>query len=259
MRRHSVEEKYAIFYRAAALSVQANTPGRGFRQRDFLFFLDLLLNWGLPANSPGLRLHNGQSRRFLQQLAEDGFARCERGRQPSYRLTRLGLLELVSQMVADAGKLDPHEFYFLFYFVSTYRSQIEQLIAAEGRQFPSALRLEILGLLDAEELLRVELRRTDQALEKLDLRVRETQAGARLYEEQRRLGRSVNEAAEQLERRYPYQLNSQKPLSKLISEIPEEIAEAELTTSARRRVELMFQPAKQLLLRHRENLRQMLR
>jgi len=256
MRRHSVEEKHSLFYYAAAISAHANSGAKGFRQRDFSFFLDLLLNWA--SLDFELRIHNAQSLRFLKRLSEDGFSRQSiQGKTPHYRLTRLGLLELVSQMVSDSEKRAPHEFYFLIYFVTTYKTKIETLIANEGKQFPSALRLEILGLLDAEELLRRQIRECDKNLEKIDARIRETQSGARLFEEQRKIGKSVLEAAEALEKMYPYQLNSQKPLSKLIGEIPADIGEMELAYSARRRVELLFYPKRQFLLRHQETLAQM--
>lgn len=260
MRRHSVEDRYSLFYQTAAISAHANAGGKGFRQRDFVFMLDLMLNWAAPSNSLELRLHNAQAQRFLEQLVESGFAKKgQQGRLPQYRLTRLGLLELVSLMMKKGGQLEPSEFYFLFYFVSSYRSRIEELIGKEGSQFPAALRLEILALLDAEGLLRQELARCEREIEKVDIRIRETHAGARLYEEQRRSGKSIVDAAKVLEKRYPYQLNSQKPLSKLIGEIPPDISEEELTTGAKRRVEFLFQPARQNLLRHRENLRQLMR
>jgi DNA-binding PadR family transcriptional regulator len=258
MRRHSAEDKFNIFYYAAAISVHANAGSKSFRQKDFSFFLDLVSNWACLDSE--LVIHNAQALRFLKKLSEDGFAKkTVRGKTPYYRLTRLGLLELVSLMVHNAEERPAQEFYFLFYFVSSYRSKIESLIAAEGKQFPSALRLEILALLDAEELLRRQIRKCDTDLEKIDSRIRETLAGARLFEEQRRIGKSVVESAEILEKRYPYQLNSLKPLSKLISEIPTDIGETELTINSKRRAEMIFSPKKQFLLRHRENLRQLMR
>jgi hypothetical protein len=258
MRRFSLEDHLSLFYRAAAICAHANYFKSGFRQRDFVFFLDLVLNWASLPKEQQVRIHNAQSLRFLAQLVEDGFCkRSNKGKTPHYRLTRLGLLELVTLMVHSSERLNFQEFYFLFYFVSSYRTRIESLIAAEGQQFPVALKLEILGLLNPEELLRAELRKCDQEIEKLEIRIRETQTGTRFYEDKRRQGHSVVDSARLLEERFPYALNSQKPLSKLIGEIPADIAEIELTSSAKRRTEILFQPARQLLLKHRENLRQL--
>lgn len=260
MRQHSAHNQYLLFYDAAVIAAHANAPEEGFRQRDFSFCLDLMLNWSCIPEAQGLRFHNTQALRFLTSLSTEGFAKRTRTvKNPHYRLTRLGLLELVNRMTSRIDIYTPHEFYFLFYFVSSYRERIKLLIEREGRQFPSSLRLEILGLLDAEDLLRDELRRTDKAIENLDHQIRDGREGFRLYTEQRKLGKSIDEAAQAVEIRYPYQLNSQKPLTKLIREIPKDIAEIELSTNSNRRVEQLFQPARQLLLRHRENLRQLSR
>ena len=86
---------------AAAIAAHARFSSRGFRQKDLRFLLELFWNWVESAMvGPSIAIQNVQIARYLDTLAQEGFAkRLAGGKSPRYRLTRVGLLECLGQIV----------------------------------------------------------------------------------------------------------------------------------------------------------------
>lgn len=259
MRKHSVFDRFALVAATAAVAAHANARAEGFRQKDVRFLMELFCNWIESfSRSEMVLIQNTQVLRYLKELERDGFVRLIRSaRRPLYRLSRTGLIELISRAVSSTGTENPAQFFFLYYFISNYRQKIFDLVKAEGRQFPYALELELEGLLDCKGLLDREIKNAERKLREMDLRVSDGQKAAQLTAELIAKKVPYAEIVKRWEKLYPYGLNSHKPLSELFSEISPDIANWEIETGNIRRVENMWKPIRALHSRYLETLKQL--
>jgi hypothetical protein len=242
-------DRYELFAATAVLAAHASNPQSGFRHRDVRFLIELFSNWVESAlRGSALAVQNTQVARYVSMLAAEGFARrVSRKGYPVFRLTRLGLIELVSRIVGR-NYLDHREhFFFLCYFVKNYRPRLEDLIRREGRQFPLSLRLELDILMDVSALVARETDAAKQELAKLDERIHDALSTSAYVEDALRKGKAMEEVVREVEKLYPYELNSQKPLSQLIFEIPPDMRGWELQRGNKLRVHEVFRPTRALL------------
>ncbi len=259
MRKHSVFDRYSLVAATATVAAHANAKAEGFRQKDVRFLMELFCNWIDPASQRGpVLIQNTQVLRYLKELEADGYVRClQSGRRPLYRLTRTGLIELISLAVCGDCIESPDQFLFVYYFISSYRPKISELVKSEGRQFPYALELELQGLLDSKDLLSREIKRTERKLHELDVRIIDAQKAAQLTTDCIKRKVSDDMIVKEWERLYPYALNSHKPLTELFSEIAPDIARWEFETGNMRRVETLWTPQRGMLVAYLETLRKM--
>ena len=258
MRKHSVFDRFALVAATATVAAHANARAEGFRQKDVRFLMELFCNWIESfSRSDQVLIQNTQVLRYLEELEREGFIRLIRSaKKPLYRLTRTGLIELMSRAVSG-GAENPAQFFFLYYFVSSYRPKIFDLVKAEGRQFPYALELELDGLLDSKGLLDTEIKNAERKLREIELRVSDGQKAAQLTTESIAKKVPYTEIVKKWEKLYPYGLNSHKPLSELFSEISPDIANWELETGNIKRVENMWKPIRSMHTRYLETLKQL--
>ena len=251
--------RYEVFFAAGAIAAHASSPEAGFRQRDVRFLIELFTNWvDMAAASETLLLNNTQIQRYLDALCWEGYARkISREKIPRYRLSRIGLVELLSRLSFRSGPVHPQHFFFLYYFLRNYRGRLIDLIRKEGKQFPSAMRIEIEALLDHERVLKEEMKRADLECKKWEERSREAMKSAQLAGQLFQRGVPIAEAVQKIEKLYPYELNSQKPLSELIASIPEDIAQWELETGNKHRVMQLYNPSKEMLAAYRATLQKL--
>jgi hypothetical protein len=249
MRKGTIFKSYELFVAAAVIAAHASAPREGFRQRDVRFLIELVTNWvELTLHGPVLEINNTQVQRYLDDLVSEGFARrLSRGKHPRYRLARTGLIELLGRIIPQTLCSQLQHFFFLFYFIRNYRPRIEKLIEEEGKQFPLALKLEVEALLDEKALVQQQLHFAQLELKKLDVRISDGfklgALAAKLYSQ----NISTPDVAKEVEKLYPYELNSQKPLSELISALPEDLAKWELEIGALQRAEHIWEPSRALL------------
>ena len=245
--------RHELFIATALIGAHANIaeqgPSSGFRQRDVRFLVELFSNWVESSLGAAiLEVQNTQISRYLEDLCAEGYLRrSNRGTHPQYRLTRTGLLELLSRLVNRSYQAERECFLFLYYFVSTYKPRLNDLVRMEGRQYPPALRLELEALVDERALLDRELGVARTELRKLEERVLDAERTSALTDKLLTEGVALQSVIDQVERLYPYELNSRKPLSELFHEIPPQYRAWELQTGNRRRAALLWQPAKVLL------------
>lgn len=257
VRNETLLKRYELFVAAAAIAAHANWGAKGFRQRDVRFLIELFTNWVEGSlRGGGIPISNTQVQRYVEDLAQEGLAKAvSRQKQPSYRLTRLGLLELLTRISDRPPGGRAEHFYFLYYFLRNYGPRIVALIVAEGKQFPTAVRLEIEVLLDYRRLLQEEIQRVQRELRKIEERMSDSKNSSQLATKMFAQGADIPEVVTELERKYPYELNSQKPLRELFSDIPGDIAHWELVEGNVKRVVEIWEPARALLKAHLSGLR----
>ncbi len=248
MHYDSLFHRHELFVAAATVGAHSNAH-EGFRQRDVKFLIDLFMNWTESALQRGAtRVQNNQVARYLEYLTSEGFARrLVRKGPPLYRLSRTGLLELLSRMVERPQLAAGAHFFFLFYFIRNYGPRITELVKEEGRQFPYALKLELDRLLDAKGLIERELDFARREKKKLDRRINDAEKTTELAKERAAKGVKFEDIVLEAQRAYPYELNSQRPLTELISSIPEGLREWELTQGNMHRVADLWGPERSLL------------
>jgi hypothetical protein len=237
------------FVSAATLAAHATFLAGGFRQRDVRFYADLFSNWtefSFPEST--LEIKNAQIARYLQDLIDEGFARRVGVRSPPrYRLTRGGLLYALTRVANRSYLHAPDHFFFLYFFLKGYGERIELLVRQEGKEYPPAIRVEVEAMLDTTALLNRERHGVRQALR----RVEEREGHARSSSELARVGlaggRTLEDVVDELQRKHPYDLNSVKPLSELIRQIPNDQRGWELVSGNVRRADLIFGPTRRRL------------
>lgn len=235
-------------FAAATLAAHTSAKEEKFRQREIRFYIELFANWlESKVVSDSLQIHNTQISRYLRDLTDEGLAKATSYKgQPCYRLTRTGLLELISQLVQTPISPFDH-FFFVYQFVTTYTPLLIKMIEKEGSYCPPGLRIEIRSLLDTKALLNNQRKFVEMELKFLDFRISDTLKSHRLSESLARDGKGIDEMVKGIEAKYPYDLNNRKPLSQLAKELPEAVMLFELTKGNFQRVSLMWEPKRQFL------------
>lgn len=248
MRTGTIFRRYEQFVAAAAIAAHATAPEEGFRQRDLRFLIELFSNWvEMSFEGEVLPINNTQVQRYLDELVDEGFAKRKTlSRRPHYRLTRPGLIDLLGRLIPSSLTIQAEHFFFLYYFLKNYGPLITRLVESEGKRFPLALKHELEMLLDTDTLLDQQIRFAELELQRLEERISDSLSGGRLAEKLLK-DQEVEEVSKIIEQEYPYELNSQRPLSELISDIPAELAAWELSTGGIERAEVLWQPARELM------------
>ena len=245
----AVTSRYELFVATATVAAHAERGESGFRQRDVRFLIELFSNWvETTLEESVVPLQNTQIARYLSTLAHEGYARVlSRKGTPHYRLTRVGLLELIARAIRMPMRSRRAQFFFLFYFIDSYRPHLEAMVKAEGSQFPYALKIELEGLLDTRELVRREIDETSRDLRKLEERIQEALKTAEFVKRGQAKGEDFGALVREVQRRFPYELNSQKPLTELIGEIPPAMRAWEMVEGNFARVDSIWKPHRELL------------
>ncbi len=240
---------YRVYFVAAALGAHSNAPENGFRQKDVRFLLGLFLNW-MDATTKGVdeTIHNTQISRYLEGLVKSGHAsRVGKQRAPSYQLTRTGLLELVSQLTHVPVGSPIEQFFFVYFFARTYGERLKELVAQKENRLPRSFQVELEALLDHRELLEQQIRATQLEIKKLESRIQDTKGAHALAMKLSAQGAKVDELIAAVESRYPYDLNSQKPMSELFREVPPPLRQWELTVGNLHRADFLWSSMKEYL------------
>ncbi|MCB0366397.1 MAG: hypothetical protein H6624_09215 [Bdellovibrionaceae bacterium] len=226
---------------AATVAAHSNFEGKGFRQKDVRFMAELMANWMdamWPANHG--QWHNTQIMRLLEGFVTTGLAKKASSRPPSYRLTRGGLVELSQSLSSGPFPLSASEFCFLHYFLKAYGSRIQQLIAREGSGFSKTLQLEIESHLDYKGLIANQRKALQFAIQRLQVRQKETHETAQLVTRLQKDGYPVEHIINEVAHLYPYDLNNQKPMEELFREIPPELRLWELVRGNQHRADTLW-------------------
>jgi hypothetical protein len=242
-RTGSFSQQFSTYFHAACLAAHANQKQTGFRQKDLKFFIELLLDWmetTYQSRPPVIK--NTQIQRFLNQLVDDGLVKTKEVQsRPHYHFTPHGLLEITTRLV-DLNRLqEDQDFYFLYHFVSLYSSKMSEILF-EQENLPPSLKLEVKHLLNPNSLLENRIEDLKFKIKKLELRMSEAKKmsalGNKLFEQ----GKKLPEIVQQMEKKYPYQLNNQKTMTALFKELSPDIQFIEITDAPSIRTETLWEP-----------------
>jgi hypothetical protein len=236
-----------LFY-AAAIAAHARFGREGFRQKDLHFVLELFSNWlESSLEGPSLDVENTQIARFLDDLIEEGWAKQTAGHRPRYQLTRDGLVEQLGRLVERSHWWPIEDFFFVYYFLDSYRGRIERLIDQAGPLYPGPMKLAIRQLLDARRLAEREEELLGMEVAKLDLRIRDCQKTSALVKEGKLTGKHADDILKEIQEKVPYRLNNQKPMKELFTETPNEDWLWEMEVGSQQREAKIWGPLKELL------------
>jgi hypothetical protein len=204
---------------AAVIAAQATGSDGNFRQRDVRFFIELFSNWMQSTTlSWSLNVHNAQVLRHLDVAVSAGWARRVGRTPPQYRLTPEGLLELLGRLGMRKNLTRLDEFFLVFHFFDAYAARLAALVERSGPLASRSLAVSVHELLDKKALVARERAMVASAV-----------IGV-------------------VQREFPYELNSQKPLHALFAALPEPWQRAELVDAAARRADAFWDPTRALLL-----------
>ena len=245
MARNSLFDRYEAFVASAVIGAHANTLNQGFRQYDVRFLLEIFTNWvECSEASASLPIQNTQVSRYLETMVKDGFARklAKEGR-PLYRLTRVGLLELISRIVEQDHFHAKEHFFFALCIVRSYRSRLTALVKNEGKRFPYSLQVELESLLDPVNFIDRQLDRAKRELRKLNKRIEAVLAGGDLAQDLAGKGRGIAEIASEVERFYPFGVNTERRYSEVFSQGTERQLLWEMTEGNKVRSQFLWEPS----------------
>ena len=243
-RRGALASRYKRVMAASFLAAHVAYRSEGFRQRDVKFFFDLFYAWcWQPLGGGTAGLENMQFARALTAATGQGITKLKaRKARPTYGLTRGGVVWCVEEMVAHPDPTQFAENLFVVYFIKNYRQKIFGIAESAHDSFPPHIAAELRALLDTSEFitqLRKQSQRSIDQLREYATRCGELSLQARSM---RKRGATLDEIASFLEQTNPYQLNNQKPLDELYSELPPDVAEWELVEGPGVRAKQLWAP-----------------
>lgn len=246
-RKNALLETFEPIILAGIVSAHFASNETGFRLRDVRFYVELFSNW-LAYFSPSATLgaQNTQISRYLSELEKGGFLK-RKGREKRYVLTRVGILEALQRFVARAERIDFPQFLFMRFFLKAYAPKLEALIERAGTAYSPAFQIEARALLDHRHFLVLHRRALDTQLKKLQSRIAETRATVDFARREYRRGAAHPDVVQAVEKKFPYQLNSQKRFSALMSDFTEADGAWELVEGNAGRVEMLFSPLEEIL------------
>jgi hypothetical protein len=233
---------------AAVIAAEATGEHDGFRQRDVRFFIELFSNWlESTTGEHALALHNTQVQRHLDILTKAKWARRVGRTPPRWHLTPEGLAELLRRLVHRRNLTRLDEFFLVFHFVDAYGARL-RAIAEKGGLLASKLLLhDVTRLLDPGELIRRERECVARELARLAVRSEESRLTGELSHRRLAAGAPLAEVIREIEQRYPYELNSQKPLRELLAALPVPWQREEISEIAGLRSSRFWEPLRRLL------------
>lgn len=246
------------FFASATLATEAAEGS--FRARDFRFYLELFSNWlSFHFGGEPLRVQNTQIMRYLSQLKEEGFlTESKKSSKRYFSLTRSGVTGLLLSLTDKDYTNEKEKFFFLYFFLRSYRSDLVSLSKRGKRRFPKSLELQFFELLDTKKLLENEIRNAERLLKSINARRASFQESSRLVNKYRTQQISSAEIVKRIEKEYPYELNSVKALGDLLENFPEDRRLWELGEGNLDRVRFILDPSKELINQYTLELKKLL-
>lgn len=227
----------------AVLATHVQLEAKGFRQKDVRFMLELLSTWRWAADERRQHppLHNTQIMRSLHELSRLGWIKSVGKKQMKYRLTRAGLVGILDTLRTTALNSEFATFWFLSHILQSYRSKLFQLIEKEGSNLPLPQKMDVEKILDGKKMMLERKAIIQERLKYWRRRIDESRAVVQLVKERMNEKHSIEKIVNEIERRYPYELNITKPITTFIAEIPDDLKVWELTEGYNRRAHFMWE------------------
>lgn len=251
------QDRTRIYFHAAAITAEAMYGEAGFRQKDFRFLTEMFSNWMDSAlGQTAIWVHNTQVMRYLETLCTESHAKVsQKSKIRIYRINFSGLIHLVREMGSCIERFPLEDFYFIYHFFSTYQEPILELIKQRGGNIPNTLRIEMQDLLQPQQILQSQIRFVEREHKKLSQRIRDSHEVVKIVQKGRANKRASLLISEDIERAFPYDLNSQKPLAEFYREIPENIRDWILDRALSTRTSELWGPLERSLKTHLEILK----
>ena len=244
MRKGSILKEGEDYLYSALIASFAVHGTAGFKASQYKFFTELLSNWMSSFYADGgLFLQNTQISRALDYFVSQGLVNKGAGKNKGlYFLTRGGMVDALYEVVRPAplDKLDI--FFFKYHFVTFYRKLVFELIDNELENYPRSFRVELESLFDRNNLLQAQRKVIDYEVNKLQKRIKESQSQYTLTQTLHNEGRSLNSIVKEIEQKYPYELNGQKGMSELFSQLSYSLKYLEIMEAPKLRVETLWKP-----------------
>lgn len=232
---------------AAVIAAQA-TAAEGFRQRDVRFFIELFSNWlESTTGVHTLTIHNTQVQRHLNALSKAKIARRIGRSPPQFRLTPEGLVELLRRFVLRTDLMRIDDFFLAFHFLDAYGPRLRAMVTRGGTHASRLVALDLDQLVDPARLVAAERERVARELARLAVRCDESRKASALARQSLGRGAAIESVIREVEEQFPYELNSQKPLTELLSALPASWQREELVENAALRAERLWEPLRKLL------------
>lgn len=211
----------------AILAANASNFTKGFRIRDIKFLYSLFTNWTDELGQKPLQAT--QISRVLDFMTKESLAsrKISKG-TPNWFLSRTGVIELVRIIVNGENNNYGNDFFFTYYFINSYKDKLLMMAKESSSLFPPSLQLELEYLLDVDKYKAREQQKVERRIEKIKLRKDSTKKTAEATKKLLTKGFKNDEVVKYIQKNHPYDLNSEKPLSELLSEIPEDLKVWEL-------------------------------
>lgn len=161
---------------------------------------------------------------------------------------------LVVSLVDSKDRISPDEFFLSFYFAKNYRDHILKLAELVGGKLPYALKIDLLfEKLDSKTILDSEIYKVNKQIKQLDDRINQAQSVSKLVPRLAGKGYSKKQILGEIDNKFPYELNRQKPLSELLGHTDENAAISEMIDGSINRINLFWLPSKRISLRTWQN------
>lgn len=237
-----------LLLNAAVLGAQLAQRDPHFRQRDVRFFHSLFCSWlatgGQRDNED--RLHNTQIMRFMNDLVTERWATLSSPRrQPTYKLTRAGVLGLIEAIRSQVAS--NRDFLFVQYFFRSYGQLFTEATSNEAGPISRSLRLEMAELMNLKDLKKNRLRAIERELEYWEARVADIEQMVLYAKELEEDGMEWQEILKSIELRFPYELNAQRTLTQLMSGLSLSHQHWEIFTGNAMRIQHLWLPHMQML------------
>jgi len=257
--RKTFLDRYSIFLAAAVMGAHGITKNNEFRQYDVRNMIEIFTHWATTTEEPStFTIQNTQVARYLEGLAKEGFARRADNRSfPYYRLTRVGLLELLTRVVGQPYLSPREHFYFVFFFVEAYRSRIIAFVRNVGPRFPYSLQLELETLLNPETLLDKQLEHAQRQLRKLERRIDEHTKIPKLARKLLSEGKGYEDIRNSVDKTFPFSFLDHRRFIDVFSRGTERQGLWEMQVGSAKRTQDIWKPTRELLLCHIKQLKKL--
>ncbi len=245
MRKGSVISDNESFIYSALIATYAVSSKNGFKPSQFKFFIGLLSNWMSSFFSEGgIFLQNTQVIRQLDHFVSIGILNKGSGdKKGLYFLSKGGLIDALDEVVTPASvdKLDV--FFFKYHFITFYKNIVLDLIKSDRKSFPKTYEIELRHLFDERNLIEGQKEIIQNEIIKLQNRINESQKQSELTKRLHKEGRSITDIINEIEKKYPYELNGQKNMNELFSQLGETIRYQEIMKAPVSRINTLWNPS----------------
>ena len=156
-------------------------------------------------------------------------------------------VKLISRIVEHEHFHAREHFYFALCIVRSYRSRLIALVKNEGKRFPYSLQVELESHLDPIPFVERQLERARRELRKLETRIDASRNGGALAAKLIKEGSGVREIANEVERFYPFGVNTERRYSEVFSVGTERQLLWEMTEGNDLRANFLWGPSRRAL------------